>query len=269
MKPWFSLFLRRMLQIRRDFLTTCTQKSTRGAKLQADTVLCTKNERPQNRTDAKPCLSDVYKMSTRAKRRQTDVRLSGRSMVEMLGVLAIIGVLSVGAMNGYSKAMFKYKLNKQAEQIGQIIDQLQVLNLNLSKENFSDSFVNVLDKLGIIPSEMVRSDGIYDVFGNQISLYVSSHIQILIPYHSFDVCLNLVNIAKAHSDYLWQINLRIDFENDYSYQNRIMGDKYCGGDYACIRTMTLDDIKTFCDTCNAENIIKCQFSYMADYQSKN
>lgn len=34
-------------------------------------------------------------------------------MVEMLGVLAIIGVLSVGAIAGYSKAMFKHKLNRQ------------------------------------------------------------------------------------------------------------------------------------------------------------
>ena len=158
MKPWFSLFLRRMLLIRRDFLTTCTQKSTQGAKLQADATLCGRNERPQNRTDAKPCLSDVYKMSTRAKRKQTDVRLSGRSffrkkvqirhnfattctqkstrgaklqadatfsgrsMVEMLGVLAIIGVLSVGAIAGYSKAMFKYKLNKQAEQLNTVFN---------------------------------------------------------------------------------------------------------------------------------------------------
>ena len=37
----------------------------------------------------------------------------GRCMVEMLGVLAIIGVLSVGAIAGYGKAMFKYKLNRQ------------------------------------------------------------------------------------------------------------------------------------------------------------
>ena len=29
----------------------------------------------------------------------------GRSMIEMLGVLAIIGVLSVGGIAGYSKAM--------------------------------------------------------------------------------------------------------------------------------------------------------------------
>ena len=33
---------------------------------------------------------------------------SGRSMIEMLGVLAIIGVLSVGGISGYSKAMAKY-----------------------------------------------------------------------------------------------------------------------------------------------------------------
>lgn len=36
---------------------------------------------------------------------------SGRSMVEMLGVLAIIGVLSVGGIAGYKAAMDKIKLN--------------------------------------------------------------------------------------------------------------------------------------------------------------
>ncbi len=42
---------------------------------------------------------------------------SGRSMIEMLGVLAIIGVLSVGGIAGYSKAMNKYRINKAIEQI--------------------------------------------------------------------------------------------------------------------------------------------------------
>ena len=46
----------------------------------------------------------------------------GRSMIEMLGVLAIIGVLSVGAIAGYQKAMFKYKLNKHKQQDNQIIN---------------------------------------------------------------------------------------------------------------------------------------------------
>ncbi len=42
---------------------------------------------------------------------------NGRSMIEMLGVLAIIGVLSVGGIAGYSKAMMKYRINKAIEQI--------------------------------------------------------------------------------------------------------------------------------------------------------
>lgn len=36
---------------------------------------------------------------------------SGRSMIEMLGVLAIIGVLSVGGIAGYRAAMTQHKLN--------------------------------------------------------------------------------------------------------------------------------------------------------------
>jgi len=42
---------------------------------------------------------------------------NGRSMIEMIGVLAIIGVLSVGGIAGYSKAMQKYRVNKAIEQI--------------------------------------------------------------------------------------------------------------------------------------------------------
>ena len=37
---------------------------------------------------------------------------SGRSMVEMLGTLAIIGVLSIGGIMGYSYAVDKYHANQ-------------------------------------------------------------------------------------------------------------------------------------------------------------
>ena len=37
---------------------------------------------------------------------------SGRSMVEMLGVLAIVGVLSIGGIMGYSYAIDKYRANE-------------------------------------------------------------------------------------------------------------------------------------------------------------
>ncbi len=40
---------------------------------------------------------------------------SGRSMVEMLGVLAIIGVLSVGGIAGYSHSMRRHRANQIAD----------------------------------------------------------------------------------------------------------------------------------------------------------
>ena len=52
---------------------------------------------------------------------------SGRSMIEMLGVLAIIGVLSVGGIAGYSKAMMKFKINKTIEQMSMILANTRIL----------------------------------------------------------------------------------------------------------------------------------------------
>ena len=52
---------------------------------------------------------------------------SGRSMIEMLGVLAIVGGLSVGGIAGYSKAMTKFKINKTADQISQIVTNIRTL----------------------------------------------------------------------------------------------------------------------------------------------
>ena len=40
---------------------------------------------------------------------------SGRSMVEMLGVLAIIGVLSIGGIAGYTLSMRRYRANQVAD----------------------------------------------------------------------------------------------------------------------------------------------------------
>ena len=72
-------------------------------------------------------LSDVYTNSTRTKKAQVETVQSGRSMIEMLGVLAIVGVLSVGGIAGYSKAMMKFKINKIAAQVSQIATNIRTL----------------------------------------------------------------------------------------------------------------------------------------------
>lgn len=51
----------------------------------------------------------------------------GRSMIEMLGVLAIIGVLSVGGIAGYSKAMAKFKANKTIDLVSHTVANTRIL----------------------------------------------------------------------------------------------------------------------------------------------
>ena len=55
---------------------------------------------------------------------QPDTNETGRSMVEMLGVLAIIGVLSIGGIQGYTYAMNKYRANNVLNEVNTASHQL-------------------------------------------------------------------------------------------------------------------------------------------------
>ena len=77
---------------------------------------------------------------------------SGRSMVEMLGVLAIIGVLSVGGIAGYSKAMTKFKINKSMDQISMLVANIRTLFSG--QRNYSGLSNKNAISFGIIPGEM-------------------------------------------------------------------------------------------------------------------
>ena len=104
---------------------------------------------------------------------------SGRSMVEMLGVLAIIGVLSVGAIAGYSKAMEKYKLNKHASQISSLINTVHLYQYQFRYTGTSDiPLIPHLEKLNLIPEGMSvveSSDMTYlkDSFGSYSGIYIN------------------------------------------------------------------------------------------------
>lgn len=77
---------------------------------------------------------------------------NGRSMVEMLGVLAIIGVLSVGGIAGYSKAMTKFKINKSMDQISMLVANIRTLFSG--QRNYSGLSNQNAISFGIIPGEM-------------------------------------------------------------------------------------------------------------------
>ena len=71
-----------------------------------------------------------------------NVNESGRSMVEMLGVLAIIGVLSIGGIAGYTMAMNRYRAN----------EGLAAANLAIVEAMAREKQINYAANIGDLPA---------------------------------------------------------------------------------------------------------------------
>ena len=189
---------------------------------------------------------------------------NGRSMVEMLGVLAIIGVLSVGAIAGYSKAMFKYKLNKHAEQLNQVVNSVikyvRVMDSYKSAQNLTPLFV----KLGEIPQEMIKdgSGYLYDRFGAKVTLQTNGCndenticSEVILNYsitssENFAVCQNLLTVAKEFHNDIYSTGVYKNTNDIDNYGNSYYGDKYCANN--CIRNITQEQIYNQCKYCDNE-----------------
>ena len=108
---------------------------------------------------------------------------SGRSMIEMLGVLAIIGVLSVGGIAGYSKAMNKFKTNKIADNVSMLVANIKTLYAQQNTYYGLNNLTAV--DMGVVPDELVqktyKSDGTLDAsktklmnaFNGAVDIHVS------------------------------------------------------------------------------------------------
>ena len=196
---------------------------------------------------------------------------TGRSMVEMLGVLAIIGVLSVGAIAGYSKAMMKYKLNKQTEQLNQVIGTIVryksslILNPNPADADLSDfQLVPLLKKLGEIPKEMHTSDNrfIKDAFETEYQIYNRNIEKEYVTLRtmdlgrtdtSFQVCKNLYLIAKEWHKEIDVIMVVAYKGNTFSSKGWCCGDDYIASDCTMrIKDLQLSDLDDICRTAAEE-----------------
>ena len=115
----------------------------------------------------------------------------GRSMIEMLGVLAIIGVLSVGGIAGYSKAMAKFRANKTIDQVSHIVANVRILfgSQKNYKDLATDSTTNVpalMYKAHVFPDEMLGGTAGDDMtwadwnnaYGGSVNLYSASRFAI-------------------------------------------------------------------------------------------
>ena len=261
---------RRMMSLRRKFLTRCTQNSHNKQISKQEHIMrpqCGRSERAECGTNTQTFLSDVYKMSTRARKRQVDATQYGRSMVEMLGVLAIIGVLSVGGIAGYSKAMNKYKLNQYSEAVNMLINNvLQIKGQLQHKSNTVTYFNPILYKLKLLPDGIIYKENstyAYDKWFNNGILVTYNNSQNvesngnLVQYdrgfirlnfspasrHGSAVCYTAINAIKENAgdiEYM-QLLQYSDSDNTASYGKWIMPQE--------LLNLSLSKIDELCNHC--------------------
>lgn len=99
---------------------------------------------------------------------------TGRSMVEMLGVLAIIGVLSVGGIAGYSKAMTKFKITKTFDQVSMTVANIRTLYSG--QRSYSGLTTANAFNMGVVPAEMkgLASNTLVNAFQGSVTIGTGS-----------------------------------------------------------------------------------------------
>ena len=189
---------------------------------------------------------------------------NGRSMVEMLGVLAIIGVLSAGALKGYSDAMFKYKMNKTIDIYTHILQRFAELdekglgkrieigldNTDLVKYGFLDECQQEGDESCRLPIGKIRMDFMNGYLGDTI---VSG--EFVLHFTSSKEC---IAFALAH----WENATPVDWWNPSGFIKIEDATIYDPNGYTGepITQTTMDIITQGCQSCDQDG--GCEFYHV-------
>ena len=187
---------------------------------------------------------------------RNDICSAGRSMIEMLGVLAIVGVLSVGGIAGYSKAMEKFKVNKAISQYSMLIYDMLEFHHNLDYD-YDTGLVDIFQATQSIPPdwEKVNDTDLKDSYGNIVSIrgsrkYIMLSLTIggeLYGNHGTipsSLCVSFINdlMLPLHNSLYVLAFFNPDDDPAFFYY----GDNYCGGNNKCITDLSLPTIESLC-----------------------
>lgn len=188
---------------------------------------------------------------------------SGRSMVEMLGVLAIIGVLSLGALNGYSTAMMKYKINKHNQQITELVATIHSLIAAKSfKQQATTLYIaELLNQLNMLPDGVKYGDQrrLETSLSNRIISFIGANakeLTFVITYErpgsntgtkieknaAVQACVNDLMLAKEYASSAETLS-QVWIEAPYYYY---YGPKKCSGRNPCLTQMSSQDLLNAC-----------------------
>ena len=206
--------------------------------------------------------SSANELSLKAKDDYKSVLQLGRSMIEMLGVLAIIGVLSVGGIAGYSKAMEKFKVNKAISEysllIFGILEHLDDLRPTACDNTNFCGLASYYQAANLLPGNWIVTDDahISDSNGNMIFTFVRN------KRIGFDLYLGAATGSSKFPQKLCKelfTNLVKPLHSSLHHAgiwgnvnggNYLYGDNICQTDgLKCLRDISLSEINSLCESC--------------------
>ena len=206
--------------------------------------------------------SSANELSLKAKDDYKSVLQLGRSMIEMLGVLAIIGVLSVGGIAGYSKAMEKFKVNKAISEysllIFGILEHLDDLRHTACDNTNFCGLASYYQAANLLPGNWIVTDDahISDSNGNMIFTFVRNkrigfdlYLGAATGSSKFPqkLCKELfTNLVKPLHSSLYHAGIW----GNVNGGNYLYGDNICQTDgLKCLRDISLSEINSLCESC--------------------
>ncbi len=192
----------------------------------------------------------------------------GRSMIEMLGVLAVIGVLSVGGIIAFNKAMEEWRINKVVGEYSELMqnmlrnaDTLRTKSLNETNRITPD----ILEGLDLLPANWWFDEGnmaVWDSADNMAYVYVTDFLSYKLKKNNLVINTFFKRAILKEESLKFNIKVcsrlfsNVIIPNQESITLIQMDSKYYDGnkfcvrqDQKCIKNMTMTDINQLCGAC--------------------
>ena len=192
------------------------------------------------------------------------INQKGRSMVEMLGVLAIIGVLSAGALAGYSKAMFRHKVNQTIDTFSLAMERVMELDqMDLGREIRGAEDIKAY---GIVPNCQKAPDewsgsegcklpiGILDLDFDFDSTEGRMEGEFYLTLHNSKECIAFLSAG-------WENVMPEDWWNPQGFIGFVSGDNRF---YNSDRPITINKITDACAECDENGVCRIQITVRAE-----